>query len=52
MKLSVVIVSYKSHSLLQKLLKSLASQTFQPDEVIIVDNDPDLFEVKNAHRSK
>ena len=59
MKLSVVIVSYKSHSLLQKLLKSLASQTFQPDEVIIVDNDPEYIpldslpiEVKHSREDK
>ena len=41
MNLSIVIVSYKSNSLVQKLLESLATQSLKADEVIIIDNGPE-----------
>tara|TARA_B100000029_G_scaffold310259_1_gene302803 strand:+ start:928 stop:3336 length:2409 start_codon:yes stop_codon:yes gene_type:complete len=49
MNLSVVIVAYRSRSLIRKLLKSLMVQTLQPDEIIIIDNGPkkDSFDFSN-----
>ncbi len=38
MKLSVVIVAYKSKPCIENLLLSLRSQTRQPDEIIVIDN--------------
>ena len=41
MNLSVVIVSYRSNSLVQKLLESLVTQSLRADEVIVIDNGPE-----------
>ncbi len=39
--LSVVIVAYNSRQWLEKCIQSLNAQTFQPSEIIVVDNDSD-----------
>lgn len=41
MNVAVVIVSYNSGSILEKCLASLKDQTWQPDRVLVVDNNSD-----------
>lgn len=54
MKISVVIPTYKRPELLDRLLRSIVQQTYQPDEVIVVDDysqkNEEYLKVINKHK--
>ena len=46
-ELSIIIVNYKSWSVLEKCIESISSQNINNNEVIIVDNNSDDSLVKD-----